>query len=218
MAKKRMRTKKHPMVFVRHSMVRIFRNLLFAALICVLLWWMAPYTPGYFRPPNDIFLIMAIVLLLVGMILSVLFRGRGFAQAKMKHLLIKVPLMRTRVRYEDIENVRMTLLKEIYEKEKMSWAQRRFLEPYLPKTVVVVNLKRFRTSEFLLRMILPSYLFLPGSKGRGFVIFTPQYLELSTDIDSYLSISKSVEMGAMPVARRPKPESVSADGFFDLDG
>jgi hypothetical protein len=111
----------------------------------------------------------------------------------------------------------MTLLKEIYEKEKMSWAQRRFLEPYLPKTVVVVNLKQFRTSEFLLRMILPSYLFLPGSKGRGFVIFTPQYLELSTDIDSNLSISKTVEMGAMPV-RRPKPEAVSTDGFFDLDG
>ncbi len=221
MAKKRDSGKKYPIIFVRHSMTRVFRNLLFSTLVLLLVWWVAPYAPGFFRPPNDIYLIWIALLFMVGMIMTLFFRNGGFAQARKKFLLIKLPLFRVKVPYDAIENVRMVLFKDLYEKKKMSWSQRRFLTHYFHKTVVTVNLNSYPRAEGWLRLFLPSYLFLPKIKGKGFVIYTKDYLELVTEVDSRLNESRTQEMGGAVTA--PKKSSATQDemayeGFFDLDG
>jgi hypothetical protein len=61
---------------------------------------------------------------------------------------------------------------------------------------------------------MPSYLILPGAKGKGFVIYTKQYLELSTEIDSRLNAARVDPSSAK---RKTTTDDMSADGFFDLD-
>jgi len=201
-------------------MTRVFRNLLFATLVLLLVWWVAPYTPGYFRPPNDIFLIWIALLFMVGMIMALLNRNGGFAQARKKFLLIKLPLFRVKIPYELVENVRMVLFKDLYEKKKMSWSQRRFLTHYFPKTVVTVNLNQYPRAEGWLRLILPGYMFIPKAKGKGFVIHTKNYLEMVTEVDSRLNESRTQEMSGPVTAPKKKSSSqdeMAYDGFFDLD-
>ena len=218
MAKKRRKRDtgtKFRIIFVKHSLTRVFRNLLFATVIILLSWWIAPYTPGFFRPPNDIYLVWLVILFLVGMVLALFYRNRGFAQAKPQYLLINVPLFRIRVPYDLIENVRMVMLKDVYEKKKMNWAQRRFLTHYFPKTVVTVNVTKFPMGEGLLRFFLPSYMLIPRGKGKGFVIYTKDYLAFSTEVDSRLNAARTLGTGT--VTRKPREEEKAFDGFFDLD-
>ena len=217
MAKKRDAGTKYRMIFVRHSLTRVFRNLMFATVIILLVWWVAPYAPGFFRPPNDIYLLWLAGLLLVGMILSLLFRNSGFAQAKKKHLLLKVPIFWVRIPYDLIENVRMVVFKDLYDLKKLSWAQRRFLTPYVHKTVVRVNLTNFPRSRFLLSLFLPDYLFLPKGKGKGFVVYVKDYLAFSTEVDSRLNEARTVAATGMEPSRRRQQEEVTFDGYFDLD-
>lgn len=217
MAKKRDVGTKYRMIFVRHSMTRVFRNLLFATVIILLVWWVAPYAPGFFRPPNDIYLLWLAILFMIGMILALMFRNSGYAQAKKKYLLLKVPIFWVRIPYDLIENVRMVLFKDLYEKKKMSWAQRRFLAPYTHKTVVSVNLNNFPQNKFLLSLFLPGYLFLPKGKGKGFVVYVKDYLAFSTEVDSRLNEARTLAATGLDPSRRRNEEEVTFNGYFDLD-
>lgn len=202
---------KHRLIFARHSLTRLFRNLLFATLIIWLVWWIAPYTPGPFRPPNDVYLFWAGTIFLAVTLLVFLMRRRGFIQARNNHILLALPLFRLRIPYSHVENVRMTKFKDIYDREKMSWSEKRFLSPYLPKTVSTISLNNFPVSEWLLRLFLPSYIFLPRSKGKGFVIYVDQYLQFNTEVDSRLNAAR-----AAGTAKPPADDEVEFDGYFDL--
>jgi hypothetical protein len=105
----------------------------------------------------------------------------------------------------------MTKFKDIYDREKMSWSEKRFLSPYLPKTVSTISLNNFPVSEWLLRLFLPSYIFLPRSKGKGFVIYVDQYLQFNTEVDSRLNAAR-----AAGTAKPPTDDEVEFDGYFDL--
>lgn len=214
MAKKK-KTKpgaRHIIIFVRHSLTRLFRYLLLATLIIWVIWWTAPYSPGPFRPPNDKYLAWAGTGLFILMMLVFLVRHRGFVQARSNHVLLALPLFRLKIPYTNIENMRMAQFKDLYEQKKLSWSQKRFLTPYMIHTVSVIHLHNFPVSEGLLRFFLPSYIFLPKEKGRGFVIFTDQYLEFNTEVDSRLNEYKAVGK-TRPVG---KEEQAFYDGYFDL--
>lgn len=203
--------KKHGLTFVRHSFTRLFRNLLFATLIIWVIWWIAPYTPGPFRPPNDKYLFWAGTIFAVTTLLVFLMRRRGFVQARSNHILLALPLFRLRIPYSHIENVKMTQFKKIYAREKMSWSEKRFLTPYFTQTVSTIHLHKFPVAEWLLRFFLPAYIFLPKSKGKGFVIHTKFYLEFNTEVDSRLNVAR-----AGGIAQPPPEDDVEFDGFFDL--
>jgi len=218
MARKKDVGKKFRILFVTHSLTRIFRNLLFITVITLGLWWAAPYTPGFFRPPNDVYFIWAAILFLILMVAALFFRHYSIVQAQPRFILIRVPFFRLKIPYDMVENVRMVLFKDLYEKKKMTWSQRRFLSHYLPRTVVRINLTKYPMSRFMLSIFMPGYLLLPPGKGTGFVIYTKQYLELSTEIDSRLNVAHTAApMGELPKRKAPK-EDMSAEGFFDLDG
>ena len=218
MAKRKDVGTKFKILFVKHSLTRIFRNLLFITVIVWGIWWTAPYTPGFFSPPNDVYLLWAAILFMLLMVLALFLRNRGIIQAKPRFLLIRVPFFRLRIPYERVENVRMVLFKDLYNKKSMSWSQRRFLTYYLPRTVVRINLDKYPISPLLLRIFMPGYLLLPPGKGTGFVIYTKQYLELSTEIDSRLNAARVDPTGIQLRKKSSKKDEMSANGFFDLDG
>lgn len=215
MAKKKAEGKRHRILFIRHSLTRISRNYFFVLIILLILWWVAPYAPGFFRPPNDIYLLWGSIVLAIGMLLALFFRSRAFVQARKRHVLIKIPLFRLRIPYERIENVRMVMFRDLYEKKKLGWAQKRFLSYYFPKTVVTINLNRFPISEGLARLFLPGYLFIPRDKGRGLVIHTKYYLDFSTEVDSALNVSRAQGGASKDPATK---DEMAFDGYFDLDG
>jgi hypothetical protein len=155
---------------------------------------------------------------MVLMITSLFFRHYSIVQARPRFILIRVPFFRLRIPYEDVENVRMVLFKDLYDKKTMTWSQRRFLSHYLPRTVVRINLTKYPMSRFLLSIFMPGYLLLPSDKGTGFVIYTKHYLELSTEIDSRLNAARAEPTGAKPRKKSTFEEDMSAEGFFELDG
>lgn len=218
MARKKDVGKKFRILFVTHSLTRIFRNLLFITVITLGIWWAAPYTPGFFRPPNDVYLLWAAVLFMLLMILALFFRNYSIIQARPGFILIRVPFFRLRIPYDQVENVRMVLFKDLYDKKTMTWSQRRFLSHYLPRTVVRINLSKFPMSRLLLSIFMPGYLLLPPAKGTGFVIYTKRYLELSTEIDSRLNAARAEPSGAKPRKKKSSQEEIYPEGFFDLDG
>jgi len=214
MAKKRKSQsgEKHTLIFVRHSLTRLFRNLLFATVIIWGVWWVAPYFPGPFSPPNDQYLFWGGVGLAALTIFVFFIRRRGFVQARSTHILIAMPFFRLKVPYTNIENVRMDQFKDLYEKEKMSWAQKRFLSPYFAQTISTIHLHNFPVSEGLLRFFLPDYIFIPRDKGRGFVMYIRHYLEFNTEVDSRLNEYRAVGM-TRPISKK---EESAYDGYFDL--
>lgn len=219
MARKKDVGRKFRILFVTHSLTRVFRNLLFITVITLGIWWAAPYTPGFLRPPNDVYLLWAAILFMVLMVLSLFFRHYSIIQARPKFILIRVPFFRLRIPYDLVENVRMVLFKDLYEKKTMTWSQRRFLSHYLPRTVVRINLSKFPIPRTLLSIFMPGYLILPPGKGTGFVIYTKKYLELSTEIDSRLNAARVTPADGKPKkAKAFTNEDMSAEGFFDLDG
>ena len=215
MAKRRDAGKKFRIIFVTHSLTRVFRNLLFVTAIVLLLWWVAPYTPGFFRPPNDIYFLWVAILFMILMVFALFFRNGSFVQARKKFLLIKAPLMRLRIPYDLVEYSRMVVFKDLCDKKKMTWSQRRFLTPYLPRTVVRINLNKYPISPVLIHIFMPGYLILPQDKGKGFVIYTKKYLELSTEIDSRLNAARVDPAGPK---KKSSDDDMNFEGFFDLDG
>lgn len=211
MAKKRTSGQKHSMIFIRHSLTRIFRNLIFVNIIIGVVWWVAPYTPGPFQPPNDFYIQWLGIFLVVIMLLALLLRNTSFVQAKPTHILLAIPFFRLKIPYANVQNVRMVQFRDLYDRKKMSWSQKRFLNPYFPKTVATINLTKFPVAEGLLRIFLPSYLFIPRDKGRGFVIYTKYYLEFNTEVDSRLNAARS-----MGVGKPAKDDGVELDGYFDI--
>lgn len=202
---------KHSIIFVRHSLTRLFRNLLFATVIIWIVWWLAAYTPGPFRPPNDKYLAWAGIALSTLVLLVFFLRRRGFVQARSNHIMLGLPFFRLKIPYTNVENMSMAQFRDLYAQRKLSWSQKRFLSPYMIHTVSVINLYQFPLSEGLLRFLLPGYIFLPKEKGRGFVIFTEDYVGFNTEVDSRLNEYKAVGK-TKPV----KKEEAFYDGYFDL--
>lgn len=218
MARKRRKSaQKHRIIFIRHSLNRVWRNLIVIDVILWGAWWMAPYTPGdYFKPPNDVYLFIGACALFALVILSMLMRNSGFVQAQSRHVMLAVPFFRLRIPYSNIESVRMVRYQDIWDKKGLSWANKRFMRPYRSQTVATINLNDYPMSEFLLKLFLPNYLFLPDSK--GFIIYTKYYLEFNTEVDSRLNEARSI--GAGPSSQKEKitdlKEDEIYDGYFDM--
>lgn len=216
MAKRRKRSKpgkKHRIIFISHSLKRVWRNLLFADLVLWIIWWVAPYFDSpYFLPPNDQYLALGALILLFFMFLAFFLRSRGFIQARDGHILLRVPLFRLKIPYTHVENVRMASFREIYRGVDLNWASRRFLKPYFNETVATLMLKSFPISSGFLRIFIPSYLFLP--KGTGFLVLIKDYIGFNTEVDSRLNEARN-QMGFQEESQKIISDD-EYDGYFNL--
>ncbi len=215
MAKKRKRSKsgiKHPLIFIKHSMNRIWRNLMFADLILWIAWWAAPYTPGPFAPPNDFYLMFGGIMLLFVMLIFFLMRRLGYVQARQDYVLLSLPLYKLKIPYKNIENVRMALFGDTIKSEDLKWSDRRFLRPYRNDTISVLFLKSYPKAEGLLRLMIPRYLFIP--KEKGFIFLLKDFLIFNTEVDSRLNAARG--MAAATPALIADAQDENYDGIFDM--
>lgn len=213
--KKKSNGTKHRIIFIRHSLNRVWRNLLVFDIVLWGLWWVAPYIDGaFFRPPYDVYLMLAGWLLMVLVVVALLLRNSAYVQARAKYVLLKLPFFGVKIPYENIEAVRMVLYKNIFEKKGLSWANKRFMRPYKPKTMVTLNLNKYPGSQFLLRLFVPGYMFLPDEK--GFLVHTKYYLDFNTEVDSRLNEARVFSADQPSRQTGKKEEKEVYDGYFNL--
>jgi hypothetical protein len=104
-------------------------------------------------------------------------------QAQPDSLKIVTPFLRFHISYQRMRSVRPTLTQQVFPPEKSSWSQRSFLEPFYGKTVLVVDLKGFPIRPGLLKLFLPDSMFARSTT--GLVLMVPDWMQLSTDIDTF---------------------------------
>ena len=205
--------RKHRILFVRHRYNRLWRVMLLADIIIWILWWGVAYIDSYFSPPNDIYLMYFGLGLFVLMLVVFFMRNRGFVQAKTTYVLLALPLFRIRIPYTQIENVRLVLYKDIYEKIKLSGATKRFMRPYQNQTMTAIVLNEYPVPPWMLHSFLPKYLFLPTEK--GFIVYIQHYLDFNTEVDSHLNQARG-ETAVQPTRKDKEQDDQTYDGYFNL--
>jgi len=175
---------RHTILFIPHSMNRIWRNLLLLDVVIWVTWWFAPYGARAFAPPNDRYLVIFGSIILVLIVFFFMIRNWGYVQANPDHVKIIVPFYQLKIPYKNIEHVRMTEFRRLFNYKELSWADKRFLQPYFKETVATLHLKKFPKPYVIIRIFLPRYLFIPHEE--GFLFLVKDYLMLNTEVDSHL--------------------------------
>ncbi len=175
---------KHPILFIPHSINRIWRNLLLLDIVIWISWWFAPYGAPVFMPPNDIYLMYSGVFGLVLILFFLMIRNWGYVQALPTHVKVAVPFYHLKIPYKYVDNVRMIEFRQLFNYRELNWADKRFLQPYFRETVATLHLRKFPTSFYILRIFIPRYLFLPHEA--GFLFLIKDYLRFNTEVDSRL--------------------------------
>jgi hypothetical protein len=176
---------KHAILFIPHSINRIWRNLMLLDLVIWVSWWFAPYGAPIFAPPNDKYLMILGVFVIVLILFFVMIRNWGYVQALPTHVKVAVPFFHLKIPYKYVDNVRMTEFRQLFNYRELNWADKRFLQPYFRETVATLHLKKFPKPFYILRIFIPKYLFLPHEA--GFLFLIKDFLRLNTEVDSRLA-------------------------------
>lgn len=185
-AKRKSKGKKHVLLYYRHTMARLWRTSILLDIVLWITWWFAGDRLSIWMKD---FLWYGGVLVLGIALFSRLARNMGYAQAKADHLLLATPFLRLKISYRRILSARPMDFVQLYSPKKMSWADKRFAQPYFGKTILAVILKGYPMSKALLRLFFPKFIFLPHEKA-GFVLVTPDWMALATEIDSLVGSSR----------------------------
>lgn len=183
MKRKKKTGKRHPLLYNLHTMDRLRRMAFLMALFLGATWWFAQdKLPGII---SDITFLGAFIALLISAF-ALLARRAGFVQPKTDFLLLTTPFLRLRISYQNIASVHPMEFVMLFSPRKMKWADRRFYQPYFKKTVVAIKLKAFPLPKWILKAFFPPKFFHPQEKA-GFILVVPDWMSLSTDIDSQMT-------------------------------
>jgi hypothetical protein len=110
-------------------------------------------------------------------------RYMSYVRAHADHLRVVTPFLRLKISYHRIRSVRFAEFHKLFPPQDFSWAEERFLAPYIRETVIVVDLDDYPLPYSFLRLFLPTQMFSP--QGTGLVFIVSDWMELSTEVDSY---------------------------------
>lgn len=180
-SKRKTAGKKHPLLFYRDTMQRLWRTSVLLDIVLWITWWFASERLSVWMKN---FIWYGATLVLAIAIFSRLVRNMGYAQAKATHLLLATPFLRLKISYQRIVSARPMEFVQLFSPKRMNWADKRFAQPYFRKTILAVILKGYPMSKALLRLFFPKFIFHPKEKS-GFVLVVPDWIALSTEIDSF---------------------------------
>jgi len=109
-----------------------------------------------------------------------------YIQAHADHLRLVTPFLRLKISYQRIRGVRPTQLQKLFPPENSRSDERRALEPFYNLTVLLLRLTSYPINPRILRFFLPKHIFNPA--GMGLVLIVDDWMTLSTEIDSYISL------------------------------
>lgn len=165
-------------------MNRLWKATLVLGLLLAGLWWQA--LVGVImplHPPYENFVYLAALVVLGFTLFAMLARSMSYVQAFHNHIRVVTPFLRLKVSYSRVRSVRPAEFHKLFPPAEAGWAERRFLEPFYPLTVVFVELSRYPLPRGLLRLFLPPQMFYPQSRGLVFVV--EDWMALSTEIESF---------------------------------
>lgn len=193
--------KRHPLLFYRRAMDRLWLATLFLGLILGIVWlWFWWSDVPLISSGNETWLLAGSVAALAFTVFAFFARRAAYVQPQRDHLRLVTPFLRMNISYRRIRSVHPAGFQQLFPPGKASWAQRSFLEPFYGRTAVVVDLTSYPMSPFLLRFFLAPQMFSPQST--GFVFLVPDWMEFSTELDSFRS------MRAQPQSsKRPRKKS-----------
>ena len=175
---------RHPLLFYRRTMDRIWKATLALGILLIAVSAFSLVEPTQLLGmSSDTWFFVAAAVALALSIFAFFARFVAYVQAQPDSLKIVTPFLRFHVSYQRMRSVRPTLTQQVFPPEKSSWSQRSFLEPFYGKTILVVELKGFPISPGLLKLFLPDTMFARTTT--GLVLMVPDWMQLSTDIDTF---------------------------------
>ena len=175
---------RHPLLFYRRTMDRIWKATLALGILLIAVSAFSLVEPTQLLGmSSDAWLFVAAAVALALSIFAFFARFVAYVQAQPDSLKIVTPFLRFHISYQRMRSVRPTLTQQVFPPEKSSWSQRSFLEPFYGKTVLVVDLKGFPIRPGLLKLFLPDSMFARSTT--GLVLMVPDWMQLSTDIDTF---------------------------------
>jgi hypothetical protein len=158
------------------------------------LWWYASEVPWLANDLSQWGLLGVIIVCGVLCLYALVGPWLSYVRCFPKYLLVNTPLYRLVISYSRIRTVRPVK----FAPEKRTWSQEQFLEPFLGRTVVMVDLNGYPVSEKWLRIWLNKFMFTPEATGLLFI--TQDWMALSRDIETHRS-----EWKTRRIQRAPSP-------------
>lgn len=186
-AKTRPAGDRHLLLYYQRSMDRVWKYMLALGVIVALAGGFALVTPSTLLGIHtDFWLFILAVAAFALSAFAFIARNMAFVQARDRYLVLSTPFLRLRVGYARIRSVRPTLIQQLFAPERLSWANRRYIEPFYGKTVLVLDLHGYPLNPALLKLFFPQVMFSPT--GVGLVLLVADWIALSTDIDSFYGV------------------------------
>ena len=148
---------RYPLLLYRRTMDRVWKNTLFLGLI-LLATWALPLieeTSLGWISSKDLLLAAAVVVLALA-VFALLARTVAYVKVNDDHLRLVTPFLRLNISFRRMRSAHPVLMQQLFPPQSAKWAQRRFLEPFYGKTVIVIELKGYPISPALLRFFLPA--------------------------------------------------------------
>lgn len=177
--------KKHPLLFYKHSMDRVWRSMLLLTLVLGPAWFFAPNLLGVEQGSvADRALMWSAILAAAGMLFAFIARKMAYIQVKSDHVLIATPFLRMKVSFRRMRSLRPMELGQLYDPRRLAWADKRFLKPYFGRTILSLGVREYPHSPGVMKLFLPKYMLNP--KEKGFVLLVSDWMRLSTEFDSMI--------------------------------
>jgi hypothetical protein len=172
---------KFPLLIYRRWAKMLRLPALLIALVSGFIWWVSPQHP-LFEKGALVFIVIAVIGALV-FLYSILATRAAYVQCFPNFVKIRIPFFTLAVSYARILQVRPIEYHSQLPVGSMKRPQARLLEPFLGRTVILLELNGFPTSERRLRFWLPWFMF--ASEVTGFVLVVKDWMALSRQISVF---------------------------------
>ena len=191
--------KRHQLLIYRRWMDRIWEPTLFLGFLLGAAWvWVQYSGESIFQTRADVWLLIgAITSILIGLF-ALLARNMAYVQAFPTHLRLATPFLRLNISYRRVRSAHPANFQQLFPPAEAGWGERRFLEPFYAKTVVVLELSSFPLNPFLLRLFLPRQVF--SRRKRALTCVVQDWMGFSTELDSFIGAWQQT-------AKRQQPRS-----------
>lgn len=182
--RKRKYGQRHPLLYYRRAMDRLWTITLPLALLLLFLWWLIHFKPvPLFEAVHPGWPLLGALFTLAFTLFAIVSRRMAYVQTRADHLRLATPFLGLKISYRRVRSVRPVRLESLFPLRETPWAQRKSLKPFYGQTAVVVELNSFPIHPRLLRLFLAGVMFIPQSSGLVFLI--PNWMAFSTEMDTY---------------------------------
>ncbi|MBN1147721.1 MAG: hypothetical protein JXA78_10735 [Anaerolineales bacterium] len=174
---------RHPLLLYRRSMGRVWKATFALGLVTAVVGWFSLLEEITILGFSSILWLFAIVVLSFAVSgFAFLARYLAYVRVHPGYFSVVTPFLRFKISFRRMRSVHPVLMQQVFPKTEAHWAQRNFLQPFYGKTALIMELQSYPMKLWLLKLFLPAPMFSPRST--GFVWLVPDWMKLSTELDS----------------------------------